>query len=1009
MEKSGRCTDAALMTELPIVGILTPTTESIEKDIRREKGMSMKSLAIKTAAMIVLALLFCPLILGQENNPLSVQKIMLDNGLTVYLNEDHSRPSVFGCVVVKAGSKYEDPGATGTAHILEHMLFKGTDVIGTTDFQKEKPIIDRIYALYDTLPFAKDETERKVIQSKINEWSIKDAAYAVPNELSALVQSMGGSGLNASTGNDSVSYFNYFPSREIAKWLDLYSQRFIHPVFRLFQSELESIYEEKNRAGDNYRQVVYETVFARLFKNHPYGRNAVGKTEYLKNPSLTKTMEFFTTYYVANNMALVLCGDFDSNKILPMIKAQFGRLPQGVVPPFGEYKEAPFHGREFVEKNVSPLPIGIIAYRTAPLHHPDRSALEVCEYLLTNENWTGMLDVLNSMGKISQQYTDLEFLQDSGSMLIHYSPTLSGTLEDGEKRVLESISRLRRGDFNEDAFQAAIIQLRKRFAMSLEKVSYRNHYLTEAFLSGREWKEVLGYPQQLENLTKADIVKAAATWFPEDYLCFYSRVGTPQKETLEKPDFAPIPPHPNATSKYASYFATIPPETDTPHFIDFQKDIQQVEVKKNVRLYCSPNPLNDFFSLQFRYQAGSRLVPKMPLAINYIIDLGTTRTSSLALRQQMEKLGCVVSFSWTENETIVSLAGAEDNIGKALALLSGFFSEIKPELERLKNKIKYNKYQRDSFEKNDLLTVADALKDYLNYGANAPRLNRLTIDEMEKTGHVALLNEFAAVLGYEVKICYSGKKDAAEVKAVILGNYALKDNPAAAPQAYVPEPADYRENTVLFVDRKDARQSQIYFFIKGNAFTKKDIAPVNAFKSYFYGSLDDNTPGLNSIMFQEIREFRSLAYKVRASIAVPETWDHPIFFWAYLGCQDDKTVEAVKVMTNLLKNMPEKKDKFAIARDNLIKHAQNAKPDFRELTLYVARNLALGYDNDPLAELLPQYRKLELKDVLGFFRNNFGKKPIAVCIVGNKEKIDMNRLKDFGTIIELDQHALFKD
>ncbi|MEM7040294.1 MAG: insulinase family protein, partial [Bacteroidota bacterium] len=259
-----------------------------------------------------------------ENDPLNVKKAVLDNGFEVYLIEDEHAPMIFGAVAVKAGGKYDPKDATGMGHYLEHMLFKGTTTLGTTDYTKEKVYLDKIDALYEDLGKTTEPEKRKAIQKKINEEAVAAAEYAIPNELDRLLASIGSKGVNAFTTAEMIVYHNSFPSNQVEKWLDIYAHRFQNPVFRLFQSELETVYEEKNRAMDDFTRPLFERFQKSLFKNHPYGQQSVlGETDHLKNPSLMKMYAYFNKYYVANNMALVLSGDFDAEEVMPVIKAKF--------------------------------------------------------------------------------------------------------------------------------------------------------------------------------------------------------------------------------------------------------------------------------------------------------------------------------------------------------------------------------------------------------------------------------------------------------------------------------------------------------------------------------------------------------------------------------------------------------------------------------------------------------------------------------------------------------------
>lgn len=251
---------------------------------------------------------------------IEVKELKLKNGLTVYLNEDHNQPNVMGLVVVRGGSKRDPKDATGIAHYFEHIMFKGSEKLGTIDYEKEKVFLDSIEIMYDNLAVCQDKEQKEKIQLKINDLSIKAAEFAIPNELDKVLSAMGGSGVNAYTNMESIVYHNVFPENQMEKWMEVYYDRFSHPVFRLFQSELETVYEEKNMYSDDPFEMLFEEVMRNLYRSHPYGQQTVlGSIEHLKTPSLRKMKEYFETYYVPNNMAILLSGDFKSENALPLL------------------------------------------------------------------------------------------------------------------------------------------------------------------------------------------------------------------------------------------------------------------------------------------------------------------------------------------------------------------------------------------------------------------------------------------------------------------------------------------------------------------------------------------------------------------------------------------------------------------------------------------------------------------------------------------------------------------
>jgi len=354
----------------------------------------------------------------------NVKEYKLSNGLAVWLNEDHSQPKIFGAVVVKAGSK--DCPNTGIAHYFEHMMFKGTDKIGTINYKEEKVLLDSIAEKYDELALTKNELKRRQIQKEINELSIRSSKYVIPNEFDQLISKYGGSALNASTSYDCTIYHNEFSPQYINQWAELYSERLINPVFRLFQSELETVYEEKNMYNDVMGYQAFEKVAERFFSPHPYAFPIVGSTENLKNPKLSEMRKFFEKYYVSGNMGLILSGDFKAEEILPVLEKTFSRIRQGNAPQRETEALPPFSGVEEFKVKL-PIPIVkalVLAWRGVPANHEDEVALRIAMGLLNNDNSTGYLDKLAVNGKIMESRALNMSLKEAGVVGVLTVPKL---------------------------------------------------------------------------------------------------------------------------------------------------------------------------------------------------------------------------------------------------------------------------------------------------------------------------------------------------------------------------------------------------------------------------------------------------------------------------------------------------------------------------------------------------------------------------------------------------------
>lgn len=342
----------------------------------------MKSLKLQSILLLAFALLALPSF-GQ-----GLKAFKLKNGLSVYIWEDNTKSDVYGIVACRTGSVNDPAEYTGLAHYLEHVMFKGTDKIGALDWEKEKPIYEQIIAKYDEMAEETDPLKKEAIGKEINDLTVEEGKISVSNEFMNLIESMGGKGLNAGTSYDVTYYHNSFPPYQINKWLEIYSQRLINPVFRLFQTELESVYEEYNMYQDDPGSVQREFISSKAFEGHPYARPIIGLPEHLKNPRLSKLIEFYNNWYTPENMVLILVGNVNAQQISGRINATFGRLPKRPTPERKTYPDLDIKGRKQYTAKVGYYPMVCLAYKGVPSGHPDEKPLEIAMSLLHNSSNT---------------------------------------------------------------------------------------------------------------------------------------------------------------------------------------------------------------------------------------------------------------------------------------------------------------------------------------------------------------------------------------------------------------------------------------------------------------------------------------------------------------------------------------------------------------------------------------------------------------------------------------------
>ncbi len=954
--------------------------------------------------LIPLSLFFIVILAKGQDVPdaLKVEKYQLKNGLTVYLNEDHSSSSVMGMVTVKGGSKRDPKDATGVAHYFEHIMFKGTEDLGTIDYKSEKVYLDSIQMMYDKLGETEGKKDRERIQLQINDLSIKAADYAIPNEVDRVVNSMGGSQLNAFTTNECISYQNTFPASEMEKWLDFYSHRFEHPVFRLFQSELETVYEEKNMYADNIFSSTMEKISQEMFSGTPYGDwPVIGKTEDIKNPSITKMKQYFETYYVPNNMALILTGDFDKEKVKPLIEQKFGVWKAKELPTPDKIEMKPFNGRKKVNMRLAPVKVELLGYKTVPEGDPDELALSVCDNLLQNSAGTGLLDELVNINKVhmvqvfSQHHEEL-----GGDMIVVVPKLIGGSLEKSESLALEKIAALKNGDFSDQLLHDVKLELSLENQGNIENIDLRCNAIMNAFVYNEPWDYVTGYSKRLDALTKVDIVRVANKYFTGNYLALYSRTGVPKKDKIKKPSYKPvIPKNTEAVSEYAKKLESMKDTPVKPRFVEVNKDFYRGQLTKGASFYVVKNPVNDIFSLQIKYSIGTNQSKNPELAAYVLNHCGVDSISYLDFHKKLQNLGANLTVNASDRDFTIGVSGLEKNFNATLNLLNRLV--IHPDLSVKEKDQLYRDY---SFNKKIFCKDAgfeiNALNEYALFSDESSFLNSYATKEVEKMSVDSMLNAASEILNKGVEIHYCGKLSVDDFKKDALKSLTFVNKLSTTDSCFMRDKNTPDKNVVYLLNDKNAVQSQICLFVIGENNDTLDLTKNRVFNQYF-------CQGISSIVFQEIREFRSLAYTAYGISVLPPNHSKPEFFMGYMSTQADKTIEALDTYVGLIRNMPEKADRLTVIKKNIKQSVNSNRPDFRNLSFDVPNWKYEGCDKDPMEKIYNHIDGVQFSDIVEYYNKYIKGKHIIITVVGDKSRINMKKLATFGKVIEMKKKDVF--
>ncbi len=938
---------------------------------------------------------------SNENDPLDTHIYELDNGLQVYLTENHEEPRFYAEIAVRAGSKHDPADGTGLAHYLEHLLFKGNENLGTLDYEAEKPYLDAIVELYEQHFVETDESRRAEIYSEINRVAQQAAEFAVPNEIDKLYNSMGGSGLNAHTWYEETVYKVGLPSNRLNQWAEIESDRFINPVFRLFHTELETVYEEKNRTLDNGGRIIGTAIDDLLYKIHPYGQQpTIGTVDHLKNPSLVYIQDYFDTYYVPNNMGIFISGDIDIEETIALINDKFSHWEAKEIPEVGPWEEPPLQGAERRtvqypgEEQVS------IAFRTVENGHVDKEALILVDMILDNRT-AGLINLnLNQQQLVSNAGSSPLFLNDYGSQNLYGIPKQDQTLEEVEKLLLDQIDNIKNGNFEEWIISAIINDFKKNEKASLEFNTARVSMMRSAFIEGSEWDYHIAEIDRMEQLTKDDVVEVANKYFGDDYVSVYRIDDQHVVPPVEKPQIDPVSIDPTRQSEFAANILAMEYDEIEPSFVEADTDYRVIEFADGVELYYAPNPLNDLFTFSINVEVGTEENEKLGLSASLIDVAGTQNMTNEELQKEWYRMGSEFRFGSGENSSTFSVSGLDEQFEDSLALMMELVKTPATEeqtLEQLKGILIKSREDRKSSPP----AIAQALYLYNRYGEESPLLEALTTQEIVDTELEELMSLPADLLNYKHTIAYTGSMPLEELVEILRRHHTIEGQLQDSPE-YRFRTARQVNNTEIMVVNQQTAQAQVRIEFADGVYNSDDAVMSSIYTNYF-GS------GMSSVVFQELREARALAYSAQARYAQGGRENAENLMLGAIGTQTDKTVDALEAFIDLIDNMPSSSERFEEAVNSQLNRYRTSKLNFREVIGAVRSWERLGFETDPRIQRYQELQTASLEDLVEFQQDHVQGRPKLISIVGDLSIIDTEELEKFGMVEEIQVGQLFVD
>ncbi len=924
----------------------------------------------------------------------------LDNGLTILLSPNSEEPRFYAEIVTRAGSKHDPATNTGLAHYLEHLLFKGTQSFGTLDYEKEQPLLDQIVELYEQRSGETNESKRSEIYEEINRISTEAAELAIPNEMDRAYSNMGGKGINAHTWHEETVYKVDLPANRLEHWAKIESERFAKPVFRLFHTELETVYEEKNRSIDNKDRLLHRAVNNLLFKVHPYGQQStLGTVEHLKNPSITAIEEFFAKHYVPENMAICISGNIDPDRTIEIIEKYFSswKNPEALRPE-PKWEEKPLKGREFVQVQYLGEEQVLLAFRTAPRFHSDYPALRLVDMILDN-SVAGLINLnlvnqqrVRSAGCFPMNHNDY------GTHLLMGSPKDDQTLEEVENLLLEQIELVKAGKFDDWILPAVINDFKKREKEDLENNAKRVERMRDAYLSFVDWEEMDAQISELEKVTKEDVVRVANQYYGKDYVAGFRIDEQHDLPSIEKPKIDPLKIDPDKQSTFMKEVEEIPYNPFSPKFIESGKDFQRKEIAKGVTLVHVTNPLNDLFATEVRMGIGNDQIPMLPYVKRMLDRAGAGEISSEDLKIEWYKLATDFGFSVREHYSSFFLNGLDENFGASLDLVEKHLTSPNLVAETWEETKEIMFSERDD-EQKDPRALSNALAHFHRYGSESRYLKRPTDADLNASTTESLSSLIDDLLAVDRTVLYFGPRTIEEVEEVFLKSFIGKTPTLDTPSITPDRSLKASENQVFFL-QKEMAQAQVRLEFAVGTYDEQMTPMAQLYNEYFGG-------GMAGLVFQELREARALAYSAWAHFFTPSRPEEENILVGAIGCQADKTLEAVRAFLSLLEDMPINQTRWESAHSSILSSYRTNPIKSRSIAGFVSDYHNLGLKEDPRGNRYQTIQDTNIEDLRSFYQEQIQTKSILVSIVGDSEKIDLTELEKIGKVTQVKPEDLF--
>ena len=958
----------------------------------------MKKWMILTAALI--AAVSCNRYESVKGDPLDAKICTLSNGLKIYMTVNKDEPRIQTYIAVRVGGKDDPADNTGLAHYLEHMMFKGTEQFGTQDYEAEKPLLAQIDSLYEVYRTLTDPSERAALYHEIDSVSYEASKIAIPNEYDKLMSIIGSEGSNAYTSNDVTCYVEEIPSNQLDAWARIEADRFRNCVFRGFHTELEAVYEEKNMGLTSDGEKAMDAIDSMLFAHHPYGtQTVIGTQDHLKNPSLKAIRRQKDTWYVPNNIAICLSGDFDPDEVVKTIKKYFGDWePNRALPERNFAPEEPLTAPAVKNILGNEAEFVLMGWRTPGASSEESEISEIASSILSN-GMAGLVDLdLVQQQKILDGGIFPYNRTEGGLFMVEGMPQEGQTLEEVKDLLLAEIRKLREGDFSDELLEAVKANYKLDQMKGLTSNRSRADLFVDSFVNGTSWKSEVGRTARIEALKRDDVIAWAGKYLTDERCAVvYKHIGEDTSiKKIDAPKITPIVTNRDKQSAFLQEIAALEPAPIEPVFVDFHKDLE-VRTIDGLEFLYKKNVKNDIATLSFRFDRGSDNDPLLPYAATYINYLGTEKRSAEQIASGLYSLASEWSLSVGANTSVVKVSGLAEHTDDALEIVEDLLKNARPD-EAVLSQLKMDILRSRMDAKKNQRACNSALQNYLIYGPEYLKAKTLSNEAVLALKGEDLLNCLKDLMGHQHKILYYGPDKA---EKVLEGMDQVHRTEGLAPlQKTYAKKLLTPQKAVLVAPYPSRQFNYVQYSNRGEKLDLSQDAAIELFNEYYGG-------GMNAIVFQEMRESRALAYGAGAYLSGPANREDSYAFRAYIASQNDKLQKAVEGFDEIIETLPLAPENLEIAKTSILGKLRTERTVGEAVLYSYLTAKELGLDEPRSKRIYEEIGSLTMDDLVATHAKWIKGRTYTYGILGDPKDMDMAYLKTLGPLKEVTLEEVF--